>query len=49
MPKHLYGARSLEPSHQSVNVGLYDLSKKGRSSRELKFTNKLTSEELKVT
>ena len=28
-------------------VGLYDLSKKGRSSRA--FTNKLTSEELKVT
>ena len=30
-------------------VGLYDLSKKGRSSSALQFTNKLTSEELKVT
>ena len=30
-------------------VGLYDLSKKGRSSIALQFTNKLTSEELKVT
>ena len=30
-------------------VGLYALSKKGRSSRTLQFTNKLTSEELKFT
>ena len=30
-------------------VGLYDLSKKGRSSRALQLTNKLTSEELKFT
>ena len=30
-------------------VGLYNLSKKGRSSHVLQFTNKLTSEELNVT
>ena len=30
-------------------VGLHDLSKKGRLSRALQFTNKLASEELKVT
>ena len=51
MPRHLYkGAHSLQsPRTRALMVGLYDLSKKGRSSRALQFTNKLTSEELKVT
>ena len=51
MLRHLYGAHSLQsPRTRVVIVGLYDLSKKkGRSSRALQFTNKLTSEELKVT
>ena len=44
------GAHSLQSPRTSVlMVGLYDLSKKGRSSRALQFTNKLTSEELKFT
>ena len=50
MPRHLLAAHSLQ-SHWSrvLMVGLYALSKKGRSSRTLQFTNKLTSEELKFT
>ena len=39
-----------EPSHQSVNGrSIRSFKKKGRSSLALQFTNKLTSEELKVT
>ena len=38
-----------EPSHQSVNVGLYGLSKKRKVVACVTIYKKLTSEELKVT
>ena len=44
------GSFTSEPLDQSVNGrSIRSFKKKGRSSRALQFTNKLTSEELKFT
>ena len=44
------GSFTSEPLDQSVNgTSIRSFKKKGRSSRALQFTNKLTSEELKFT
>ena len=43
------GSFTSEPLDQSVNGTSIRSFKKGRSSRALQFTNKLTSEELKFT
>ena len=44
------GSFTSEPLDQSVNgTSIRSFKKRGRSSRVLQFTNKLTSEELKFT